>query len=617
MKSLLPNILHRFVGLLVLIVSLTAWGGDFVVSRAVLEDSSGALNIQDVVNADFQPMGELLSKGYTKSVHWIRVEVNAKHAPSSIELRVRPTFLDEVKLYELDPLHPGRWKEYVTGDTRPYVERERKALTLGFLVNMPAQKAIYYLRLNTTSSSIFKIEALTPSEARVSDIRLGLFQALYLSVILWLLFWAANDYVLNRQRLVGLFLIYQIIYILYALAVMGYFALLLHDGLSAYVDKLTSFLVCLTPLVSLIFHRSLLSQFAPPRIALHMLDILVLSGLIVLTMLFLGYSHNALKLNAFIILLAAPVFVGLVFMSKLNVPPGLHVIRVVHSLQAISLLISILPLLGFVSATEWNLQATLIHGLISAFLMFLLLHIRSRELSQKARHATLEVELMQQKLITEQTQKQQQERFVAMLTHELKTPISVIRLELSAPKPTASARHRSLEALNDLNAIVEHCQQVDQLEQQQVMTSFSPCNIEELLDELVAASGEATRFSISTEVLHPISTDRHLLRVTLNNLIANALKYAAKDSLIKMRAQLHLQSGKPGLLVVISNPPGFAGLPDAEKVFNKYYRSPGAHRKTGSGLGLFLVKSYMDLLGGEVFYQVTNNHVEFSIWLPY
>jgi signal transduction histidine kinase len=50
-------------------------------------------------------------------------------------------------------------------------------------------------------------------------------------------------------------------------------------------------------------------------------------------------------------------------------------------------------------------------------------------------------------------------------------------------------------------------------------------------------------------------------------------------------------------------------------VFEKYYRSPGAYRKTGSGLGLYLVKSYMHLLGGQVSYAVVDDQAEFALWI--
>lgn len=604
------------VGFLVFVVSSTAWGGDLIISRAVLEDRTGALTIDDVTHANFEPVGRLLAKGYTPSAHWIRIQVRAPKADSNIELRIRPTFLDEVILYEADPLHAGRWMGRATGDTQPYTQRKRPAVTLGFVVSMPAHEATYYLRLNTTSSSLLNVEALTPIEARTKDVQLDLVQAMYLGFMLWLLFWAANDYVVNRQRVAGLFLVYQVIYGLYSLAVMGYFALLLPHAQAGLVDKVTSALICLAPVASLVFHRILFSLFAPPRRALYVLEVLVLMGLVAFTMLMLGDTRQALHLNSLIVLLAAPILVSLAFMSRRNIPPGLRVIRIIYSLQGISLLISMLPLLGLVKATEWNLQATLIHGFISAFLMFLLLHIRSRALSQQAGKTAVDLELTHQKLTIEQAQKQQQERFVAMLTHELKTPMSVIGLELAAPQPTEAAKRRIVEALQDMNAIVEHCQRVEQLEQQQLVIRATSCRIEELLDELVLTSGAQQRMAIQTDHLPIVMTDRQLLRVTLNNLIGNAIKYAVKDSVISIHAMPHQRAEQSGVLVVIKNQPGVAGLPDSGKVFNKYYRSPGAHRKTGSGLGLYLVKSYMDLLGGEAAYNVVDNHVEFSIWLP-
>ncbi|MDO9232446.1 MAG: 7TM-DISM domain-containing protein [Methylotenera sp.] len=617
----MPRLFLYLLGFLVFVVSASAWGDDLITSRAVFEDKSGTLKIDDVTHADFQPTGELLAKGYTNSAHWIRVQVRAPKVSadknnSLLELRIRPTFLDEVILYEADPLHAGRWISHATGDTQSYLQRERPAATPGFVVSMPAQEATYYLRLKTTSSSLMNVEALTPIEARTKDIRLDLFQALYLGFMLWILFWAANDYVVNRQPIVGLFLIYQSIYSLYAVAIMGYIAFLLPHAPVGFFDKITSTLICLAPLASLTLHRILFSLFAPPRRVLYMLDGLIVMGLLVMTMLMFGYVRQALHLNALIILLAAPTFVGLAFTSRTNAPPGLLVIRSIYSLQALSLLISMLPLLGLVRATEWNLQATLVHGFISAFLMFLLLHLRSRALNQQAKQNELDLALTRQHLSLEQTQKQQQERFVSMLIHELKTPMSVIGLELAAPKPTEASKRRIEEALQDMNAVVEHCQQADQLERQQLVMRATPCRIEELLDEVIFTSGVQQRFSIQTDHLPMLTTDRQLLRVTLNNLVSNAIKYAAKESIIDIRAMPHLRAKQSGVLVVISNQPGAAGLPDPDKVFNKYYRSPGAHRKTGSGLGLYLVKSYMALLGGEVAYNVVDHYVEFSIWLP-
>jgi signal transduction histidine kinase len=51
-------------------------------------------------------------------------------------------------------------------------------------------------------------------------------------------------------------------------------------------------------------------------------------------------------------------------------------------------------------------------------------------------------------------------------------------------------------------------------------------------------------------------------------------------------------------------------------VFDKYYRSANAKRQSGSGLGLFLVKSLLELMHGRVTYTPLKQRVRFEVWLP-
>ena len=152
-----------------------------------------------------------------------------------------------------------------------------------------------------------------------------------------LLFWAASDYMVSRQFAVGLFLVCQLCYIVYSLAVMGFLPMLLPRASVGAMDQFTSLMVCLAPLLSLAFHRVLLGLFAPPRLALRVLDVLIFLDLIALVMLSLGYARQALQLNAFLILLAAPTFIALAFLARLNAAPGLRAIRIIYSLQGMSL----------------------------------------------------------------------------------------------------------------------------------------------------------------------------------------------------------------------------------------------------------------------------------------
>jgi signal transduction histidine kinase len=115
-----------------------------------------------------------------------------------------------------------------------------------------------------------------------------------------------------------------------------------------------------------------------------------------------------------------------------------------------------------------------------------------------------------------------------------------------------------------------------------------------------------------------VVTDIQLLQVALGNLIDNALKYATPASLVQVSASTstgaHRSPG--GILFSVVNTPGPAGLPDASQVFQKYYRSPGARSKTGSGLGLYLVHQIARRLGGWVRYVPGTRQVQFEFWLP-
>ena len=59
-----------------------------------------------------------------------------------------------------------------------------------------------------------------------------------------------------------------------------------------------------------------------------------------------------------------------------------------------------------------------------------------------------------------------------------------------------------------------------------------------------------------------------------------------------------------------------AGKPEADKIFQKYYRSPHARRKAGTGLGLFLVSRLLDTLGGRIDYLPDEHWVCFAVHLP-
>jgi signal transduction histidine kinase len=108
-----------------------------------------------------------------------------------------------------------------------------------------------------------------------------------------------------------------------------------------------------------------------------------------------------------------------------------------------------------------------------------------------------------------------------------------------------------------------------------------------------------------------IQTDGRLLRIVMSNLVDNALKYGKEGE----QVDVELLADGEHLCMVVSNAIGIAGLPDSQRIFEKYYRAPRAHAFTGSGLGLHIAAALAQLLGGELRYQPTDERVVFELRL--
>ena len=213
----------------------------------------------------------------------------------------------------------------------------------------------------------------------------------------------------------------------------------------------------------------------------------------------------------------------------------------------------------------------------------------------------------------------EQHQLMDMLTHQLKTPISVVMLTLNQmtdPHPKKFVKQRAEKAMNDMNSMVERCQQLDQIEHQKPALQIQRCSLSEILVQLHQGCASPQRLDITAGALPELQSDLQLINIVLGNLISNALKYSPAQSSVSVEAHSVANVGRAGIQISVQNLPGAAGLPDLTKIFSKYYRSPGAQKQSGSGLGLYLVRSFTELLGGQVNYAVAQQYIRFTLWLP-
>jgi signal transduction histidine kinase len=130
-------------------------------------------------------------------------------------------------------------------------------------------------------------------------------------------------------------------------------------------------------------------------------------------------------------------------------------------------------------------------------------------------------------------------------------------------------------------------------------------NVEEVLRDVLEQVGrDAERVRIQlVDSLPPVPVNRNALKLVLLNVIENALKYSPPGSVVRVEAEVSrdLRGGSDGELLKLRISDAGDGIPadDLKRVFRPFVRLD-ANRAEGSGLGLTLVRSLVDMCDGDV-----------------
>lgn len=619
--GLLRQLLGLWLGL-----GLSAAGAvqphDHITERAWLEDPTGQLTWAEVKHQPAQAFEGVLSRGFGSAAIWLRLRIDPgahpmpKRQAEQLILRIRPVYLDDIQVF--DPLSPGGVAG-VTGDV--HHPRTQALEGSDFLLPIPRGEAPrdVWLRLSSTSTRQIAVQALNAEDLlRQTQIQ-DLVFALYIGVILVFMVWGLVYWVFSRELVIGAFGLKQAAALVFALSSLGYSRVFWPaDWSPHWLDQTTSLFSVLAVSSAVCFHVVLLREFDPPRwLARVHLGMLALLPLKLLLLFGTHQAMLALRINMLEVLLAPGVF--LVTALRCRVWTNLQTLQqpvlarwVVVGFYTLLLLILILAALtglGLAKGGEIPLYLVQAHGLLTAFLVLLMLQYRAHVQQKYQRDAAITLEQSQLQARQERGIREEQEKLLAMLAHELKTPLAVMSLRLDAAAP-GSPEIRN--AIRDMNAVIERCQQTAQFADRQLQAELASVDLSDLVKEAVAACAQPQRIQAALPETLTIATDRQLLFIILSNLLENACKYSAPDSPIEVR----LRQQEKQVWLEVSNLVGPSGWPEADKVFDKYYRSPHARRQAGTGLGLYLVNQLSRVLGGGISYRPDDRHVRFMLRLP-
>ena len=199
--------------------------------------------------------------------------------------------------------------------------------------------------------------------------------------------------------------------------------------------------------------------------------------------------------------------------------------------------------------------------------------------------------------------------FVSMMSHDLKTPIAKIQaicdrlLSRSMEQEIAEDLKNLRRSSDDLHRYIRSILQVTKIEAREFAITREPVDVNESIERVLArlrplAQEKQITITSELEPLFSIEADPTLLEEMIHNLVENAIKYTPAGG------SVHVLSSEEDDHVVVSvqdSGPGIS-LEDRERVWNKFTRGLKAESTaTGSGLGLYLVKYFVELHGGTVF----------------
>jgi two-component system, OmpR family, phosphate regulon sensor histidine kinase PhoR len=195
--------------------------------------------------------------------------------------------------------------------------------------------------------------------------------------------------------------------------------------------------------------------------------------------------------------------------------------------------------------------------------------------------------------------------FTAAVSHELRTPLArLLALLESATLPGSDVEELMEQARQEVEQARELIDDVlflGELETGREVVSLGRTQAKPIVEDIVASFAErANHAEISLEVRADgrveVPLRPRMLRVVLENLLANAIRYAGPGS----TCTVELTNPAEGPVLTVSDDGKGVEAPDLPRLFERFYRGDQARTSRGTGLGLAIVKHVITSAGGEV-----------------
>ena len=198
--------------------------------------------------------------------------------------------------------------------------------------------------------------------------------------------------------------------------------------------------------------------------------------------------------------------------------------------------------------------------------------------------------------------------FIANVSHEIKTPLSVIRSYASALQKEGLSNQQRREyaqtiaaASESLSTLISNILKLNKLENQEIVPNAVPYDLTRQLSDCALYHEDEWEkkqidFDAQLEERVMIVADESMLEIAFNNLISNAIKFTEPGGRVVLRQE------KDGGEVVVTVSDTGCGMDEEtiKHIFDKFYQGDTSHSGEGNGLGLALARRVIEISGGRI-----------------
>ena len=583
--------------------------GSQTIEVSHFEDTTSEITASEIAEQRFVPLENGLSKGYTSSTQWFRLEIGAEQAASNdTYVRIRPSFLDDVSLFRVQDEQLHLWQEI--GDK---ADPKTQTVDLGLLgFTWPKDDRVIYVRVASEGSIQVTFVADSMDEVRLQAQNILSVQSLYVGFLVFLMVLALVYFVYERNWLFVMFFLSQALYL-------GVFVLL-SEGFVGFALRYlpvprglySDFVVPLATAAAIGFHYALFSALKVTRGPKRLLEVMLGFCATAFVLVLFGQIRIGLQVNAISVMFAPLAYIWAVICSRPATTRDKVYYLVVYTVLGVSIMLWMLPMIGAAKPNFFSQNSLLVYGILTSVLIFLVLSRYQHSLRRELEEVSIALNLERERAVQIQQKKQATKQLVDLVAHEIRTASSVITMNLPIEILGAKKVDRCKRALASISLLIDRLIATEEMDQWDQNLKLEPIKVAVLLQEAVQRVGLSDRIRLEVPEDITCQSNYFYLLVVLENILDNALKYSEPNSVVDVR----VTALEGGCLISVINRVDSSLILDSQRIFERYYRSKRHSAIRGSGVGLYLVQTIVEKMAGSVVANQSANEVEFKIWLP-